>query len=549
MKAFQGVFLLFVAFGLYAQAETKLPSADATPGPRPSTTPEAPATPSPTPDSKPSPTPTPALTPEAAAGVTPTPVPTSTPTPTPVPGPVLKTTELLIAPTPEPKPAPNEGPELSLDRAGAQTLTLEQSVQYAIGHASDVMKAENDVHAFGARLLQAYGQFLPNLIGTANYGYQTGRIYSTAATPILTSGTGTNAAFALAADFNIFNGLSDFANLKSSILKKEASDLTVTRAKQQIALDVAQSYLQVILDYKLVSIAKKNLQASQERERLLKEQTDVGAKNLSDLFRQQAQTSQDQFNLLTAQNRTRFDQITLLRKLRVDIDQNYHFIEPPLIDEKTRNSIPDEETLVKQGIAERVDLKAFNDVANANDWEVRSAASTYFPKIDLLGSLASDAHYLQNQTVNGADVLTASQNTLVYQLPRQIEWTVGVSLTWSIFDRFLTNQNIQRARAVANDSEIDAGDRKLQVQGEVREAYGNYLTALQQLAASKKGFEAAQKAYEVMDGRYSVGAASFLDLITAQSVLVQAESTNAQALVNYQLQDQSLAFAVGNLKI
>jgi len=61
----------------------------------------------------------------------------------------------------------------------------------------------------------------------------------------------------------------------------------------------------------------------------------------------------------------------------------------------------------------------------------------------------------------------------------------------------------------------------------VRQSFGDYQTALDQLKSSKKGLEAAQKAYEVMNGRYGVGAASFLDLVTTQTVLVQAESTRA----------------------
>ena len=61
----------------------------------------------------------------------------------------------------------------------------------------------------------------------------------------------------------------------------------------------------------------------------------------------------------------------------------------------------------------------------------------------------------------------------------------------------------------------------------MRQSFGDYQTALDQLKSSKKGLEAAQKAYEVMNGRYGVGAASFLDLVTTQTVLVQAESTRA----------------------
>ena len=113
----------------------------------------------------------------------------------------------------------------------------------------------------------------------------------------------------------------------------------------------------------------------------------------------------------------------------------------------------------------------------------------------------------------------------------------------------MTHQNVSRAKANANNLETYAQDRKNQVEGDVRKSFGDYQLAIQQLRASKKGLEAAQKAYAVMEGRYKVGAASFIDLITVQAALVQAESARAQALIDFQLQGKSIEFAIGETPI
>jgi outer membrane protein len=439
--------------------------------------------------------------------------------------------------------------DLTLDRADGIALTLEQSVEMAIRGATSVLKASNDNRNSGAALLQAYGQFLPNLTSTANANYNTGTTYYTIGAPSLVKGSGTNTGFVVQSDLNLFNGLADISNLKSSILKKDSTELTLYRAKQAIALDISQDFLQVVLDNKLVAIATKNLQESREREKLLEEQTRVGARNLSDLFRQEAQTSQDESTLINQQNQTRTDQIIFLRKLRVDVAKNYHFIEPKIPEGRTLESLEGEDKLIATALEHRSDLKSSNETADASQWDVHSAFSTYLPKIDLIAGLDSGAHYLYSQSVNGANVMPPSQTGFGSQLPNQIDYTVGVYLSWSLFDRFITHQNVVRARVVADDAQIDAEDRKNQVEGDVRQAYGNYVTALQQLRASKKGIEAAQKAYEVMEGRYEVGGASFLDLLTSQTSLVQAESARAQALIYFQLQNKTLDFALGTTRV
>jgi outer membrane protein len=471
----------------------------------------------------------------------------------PSPTPIASPTHIDSAFTPNqetPVSQPVELPDLTLDKDGGITLSLEDSIRLAIRGATSVLKAENDTKVNGALLLQGYGQFLPNFGGNGNYNYSRGTTYYTTAAPALVQGSGWNAGYTLASDLNIFNGLADISALKSALLRKDASDLTLYRAKQQIALDITQAFLQVILDNKLVDINRKNLQETQAREDLLTEQTKVGIRNLSELFRAQAATSAAESLLLTSQNTTRTDQILFLRRLRADVAKKYHFTEPDLTSESgASKKYTDENELLKTGLANRADLKAYDNIASATSWDVKSNFAGYLPKLDLVGSMVSGSHYLYDQNVNGQPVAPAVQSNLGYQLGTQIQYTIGLNLTWAIFDRFVTHENVVRSRAVADDAELDAQDRFNQVEGDVRQSFGSYQTAIGQLRSSKKGLDAAQKAYEVMEGRYEVGSASYLDLITVQADLVQAESNRATALIDYLYEDALVNFSTGQTKV
>jgi outer membrane protein len=378
-------------------------------------------------------------------------------------------------------------------------------------------------------------------------------VYFAQASTSLVHGSSTGAGINITSDLNLFNGLSDYSNLRSQMLKKDASQLTLYRAKQAIALDIAQSFLQVVLDNKLVEINRKNLQESQEREKLLNAQTKVGVRALADLFRQQAETASDESALLTAENTTRQDQILFLKKLRADISKKYHFVEPALSEGdptgKPDSRYKDEGILMKSALTNRADLKASDNQANAAHWDVKVNWAHYLPKLDLVGSMISGGTYLNSITANGAAFTPPTQSNLAYQLGNQIDWQVGLQLSWTIFDRFQTHQNVVQAESVADNAQLDAQDERNAVEGDVRQAYGSYLTAIQQLRASKKGLTAAQKAYEVVDGRYQVGSANFVDLITAQAALVQAESTRAQALIGFQVQDRTIEFAIGETRV
>ena len=159
-------------------------------------------------------------------------------------------------------------------------LTLDESIKIAIDQATTTLKAQNDVRFSGERLLQGYAQFLPNLVTAASYNYSSGRDYLTQAAPVTVQTKNYGPSFSVSTTLNLFNGLADINALKSAMQKKESSELSLKRAKQLIALDIAQSYLQVILDQNVVEIARKNLFSSQARQRLLQAQTSVGIRNL-----------------------------------------------------------------------------------------------------------------------------------------------------------------------------------------------------------------------------------------------------------------------------
>jgi outer membrane protein len=428
----------------------------------------------------------------------------------------------------------------------ATQLTLDQSIQIAIKLATAALKARNDDQAAGFQLLQGYGQFLPTLAVSGTFNYQSGRLFLTTGAPTSITTENFGPSYQVISTLNIFNGLGDLSALRSALANKSYTELSLKRARQQVSLDVAQSYLQVILDRQIVKIANKNLASSQARQDLLEEQTRVGVRNLSDLFRQQAQTSLAESYVISSNNKERTDELLLLRKLRLNLDHNF-ILEEPLLEKATVENMKysNEAQLLKIALENRSDFEAAQKSAESAKWAIATTAASYYPRLDLGFNLLSNARTLSNQLVNGTDQVPSFQDSLLNQLGNNVSYTVGLNLSWSIFDHWSTRASVARAKTNSDNLEIDAVDRQKQVMAEVRQAFGDYRTALQQLDTTKHGLVAAEKAYEVVKGRYEVGSASFVDLITAQTTLVQAESARAQAVISFALQTRTMENVLG----
>ncbi len=426
---------------------------------------------------------------------------------------------------------------------------MEECVSIALTNATSVRKAQNEVELTGKQLLQNYGQFLPNLVGTANYSYLQGNEFLTTSAPTYVTTKNYGPSIQIGTTLNLFNGLNDFASLKAALNNKDASTMTLARAKQQIVVDVTQSFLQVVLDSHLLDIAQKNLVASTERQKLLREQTRLGVRALPDLYRQEAQTSADQTYLLTTQNKRRDDEILLLRKLRLDVDGHYTFDEPNLEPPEKKDECPDEPKMIQKALDQRQDLKASQATKASADWGITAARSGFFPRLDLGFNVFQTGRAYSENFVQGIAAPALNENGVWSQLGQNTYFVVGLTLTWNLFDRFQTVQNVAAARIKYDNSDLDYTDLRLQIEGEIRKVLGDYRSSVQQLETSQKGLQSAQEAFDAVKGRYEVGASSFLDLITAQTTLVQAQSVRVQSQTDFILQKKLVEFYSGDLVV
>ena len=428
-----------------------------------------------------------------------------------------------------------------------KVLSLQDCIDIGLARSTEVLKGRNNVEIAGALVLNAYGQFLPDLNARAGYNYSTGKSLATATGPYLVNSNQSDFNYQLTSTLNIFTGHYNQASLKAATLNKKSYELTLERARQQISLDITQSFLQVMLDRKVVSLEQENWKTSTDREKQLTALTEVGRKALADLYQQQAQTSRDQSLLIDAQNRLRTEKILLLKKLRLNADslEQYEFGEVPIDEQPESESYGNEQALVGKALLQRVDLQSFKLDKEIADWDINKYKSGYLPKVFLGAGVFSNGAYFNTLYVNGAYEKPVSQTNIGDQLTRQINGSISVNASWALFDRYYTRSNIAIAKVASGNAQIDYENEHIQIVSEMRQAYGDYTTALQQIETAEKGVVAAEKAYDALNGRYREGSANFIELSTAQINLLEARQARIQSIISLMLQKKVIDFYLG----
>jgi outer membrane protein len=434
----------------------------------------------------------------------------------------------------------------------SRTLSLQECIAIALSNASSVKKAEYNQRLEGVDLLKSYGNFLPKLTSSSSYvPLSLNRSYtasSSSASTIYTTTRTSTVNLGLTASLNLFNGLSDYASLQAALDRKKAAGFTLQRARETIAWDVTQHYYQALLDAELLGIARENLKSAKDLLTLTDRQFNIGLKSITDLYQQQAEVSNGNLNVIKAENQLHRSKLELVRRLRIDPATEV-FLQP--VDTAAIANISQSmniAALSASSLARRADVTALGLESDAAKQDVKRAAGSRLPKLDLAFTMSTDAVYSNKSTMLGYSTNYAYP-PIGRQLANGVDYAVSLNLSWTIFDGFMTRYNVETAKVARLNKQLDYEELKDGVMIDLKQVAGDFQAAFTQITASRESLKAAQSAFNGIQRKYELGAANFVELSSARAALFNARSAETQAIYNLALQKALLDYTSGSLVI
>jgi len=432
---------------------------------------------------------------------------------------------------------------ISQESMGRRQLTLEDAVKIALDQNISVRQAQNNVESAQSGVLSAYGAYLPTLSASGNWTRrQTERPASTQfilGIPIpvpATSSTNNDFSTGLSLGYTIFDGLNREASLNRATSTAVAAEQQATRTRQQIVYLVQSAYLNVLRTEQLVKVSEENLKRDQRQLDRISESARVGSSSIADVYRQQSIVASDEVNLIGAQNNFDKAKADLLSLIGTDVGGDYVVSDPSVSTditaeelESTKGFVVKFENLRQQAIAVRPDYQGAMESYDAAQSGVTSASSRYWPSIR-----ASAGYGLSGTTLE----------TIKDQ--KGINW--GISVNWTLFDGFQTNQNIQAASAAKRNAELTLLQTERNISVDVKKALLDLEASRKQYQATEKALVSATQDRKVAEERYNLGAGTLLDLLTANAGFVNAQANRVNATYSYIVSRRNLEYALGEIK-
>lgn len=410
----------------------------------------------------------------------------------------------------------------TLSAQDGKTWTLEDCINYALEKNIQLQQNKISLQETEEDVKNAKSALFPSLSfntghNLVNRPYQENSA-TVNGTEIISSSRNTtyNGSYSLSAQWTLWNGNKRLNNLKQQKKNRDIAQLTVAETENELKEQIAQLFIQILYADESIQINKGTLEVSKatcERARTLFEE---GSISKADLAQLEAQASNDQYQVVTAESTLRNYKLQLKQLLELDGTAEMELELPELNDEHVMELLPSQADVYRTALASRPEIQSGKlNVDNAK-LNISYAKAGYMPTISLSASTSS--------TTNNA-----SQNNWAQQMKYGWNNMIGISLSIPIFDQRQTKSAVRKAKLQYSASQLNLMTQEKELYATVEELYLNALNAQQQFAAAEAKVESSQTSYDMTSEQFNLGMKNTVELLTEKNNLLSAKQEQIQA--------------------
>jgi outer membrane protein len=422
---------------------------------------------------------------------------------------------------------PGLQPGLTRAPDSARKISLYEAIRMAQQNSPQAIQAEGTERTSKAARVSAIGAILPSATLSAGRVIQFGggqtRINQNGEQVAITSAPTNSTGLSLG--MTLFDGgqrLYDLRTAKFNIVAAEANRVAV---KYNVALQVKQQYYAVLAAIESWDAAELQMAQAQEQFKTSVAKVRAGVATRSDSLRGVVQIGNAQLALITAQTNKEAADAALTRLVGSEVPVT---VDPASIQENMA-ALPDSAelaALAKRGPA----VEQAQAVVDAAEEARKASKATYLPSLS--------ANY--SRTGSGIDPRFGLGTD-----PFSYNGRLSFSLSYPVFNNFLREEQVVRARVAEVNAQAALRDSQLAAQQSLTQYIGALRGASQRVAVQVASVAAAEEDVRVQQQRYNIGASVLLDLITSQAALAQAEQALIQARYDYRIARAQLEALIG----
>lgn len=424
--------------------------------------------------------------------------------------------------------------------------TLEQCIRYAYDNNIQLKQQQLAVYQDENNLLQSKLNLLPSVNASGNYSSSKGKVLDQNTFTIVDGTTVNSLTGSIGGSVTLFRGLQQKNTIDRNQFSLYASIQNVEKLKNDLSINIALYYLQIIHAQEQLTVAENQLQLTNLQVVRTTALVEAGSVPEGDLFEIQSQAAREELQVVTAHNTLELARLNLAQLLDLETKTNFQVVIPDFSNmgiSEAANSVDDvfatAETIMPQVKAAEYNLKAM---------EKQLSITKGYRSPTLSFSAGSGSRYSSaspRAMKDGSGNIYYVDYPLKEQVKDNINSYIGVGLNIPIFNGWQVQTGIKNAKLNVQNYQYQLQLTKNTLYKEIQQAHADAVAAMKQYLAATKAVASMEEAFRYTSQRYEVGLMNFVDYSTAKTRLTAAQSDLLRAKFEYIFKTKVLDFYNG----
>ena len=398
--------------------------------------------------------------------------------------------------------------------------SLRECTNYAIEHSITVKQREKTRRQQEIQLSTDKNSRLPDLSGSVSQNFSFGR--SLTEDNVYIKSNTASTGFNLNTSVPLFTGFRIPNQIKLSQLNLEAATADLEKAKNDIRMQVAQAYVQILYNIEISEVAHRQIAIDSAQVVRLEAFVRNGKASESELAQQQATLANSRLTATQADNTYLLSILTLSQLLELPTPDGFSVVRPdlstmPILNQKLAGLSPD--VIYAEALGIKPEIVAQELRLKGVAHSIKIAQAGHYPTLTLTGGLGTNYYKTSDFYAD----------PFADQFKNNFSQHIGINLNIPLFNRFATRNNVRNARVNQSTQQLQLDNAKKTLYKEIQQVYYNALNAQTKERSSAEAVRSSEAAFVLMQAKYENGKATITEFNEAKNKFLKAESDMVQA--------------------
>ncbi|MEM9010229.1 MAG: TolC family outer membrane protein [Pseudomonadota bacterium] len=330
----------------------------------------------------------------------------------------------------------------------------------------------------------------------------------------------------------VFDGGATFAAVDGAKAGVEAARALLVATEQDVLLEAVTAYSDVLQDIRIVELERTTLRVFMQELQAARDRFEVGEVTRTDVSQAEAVVASSRSSLAAA-----IGSLAISREAYLSVvgEPPGELSPPPPL--PPLPATRDEAVAIAMREHPSIRAARFNELA-AN-FAVDSARAAFRPTIDIIGSVGVDRTSSEISGIFGSGRVNDTETSA----------SVGVTASVPIITGGVLSSGVREAIALVEQTKAELHDTARLIRQAVGESYASLEVARASIVASREAIRAARIAFEGVREEALLGARTTLDVLDAETELLEAQTTLASAERDEDVAAYALLSAMGKLTV